>query len=119
MPKRILFVDDESDWRFMATACLNEAGFEVVAAKDATEAMSHSEGAALDAIILDVNLAGEDGLMLMKFLKRNHPDVPIVLYTGMSHDDATIQTMLKQGAHQYLRKGSMEELFNTVSKLLK
>ena len=32
--KRILFVDDEGDWRFVAGACLEDAGFEVVTAKD-------------------------------------------------------------------------------------
>src|ERR1051326_4961755 len=90
-----------------------------LAARDASEAMIQTEGVALDGIILDVNLAGENGLMLMKFLKRNHPDVPIILYTGLNHDEAAIQTMLKEGARQYLRKGTMEELFNTVHGLIK
>jgi len=119
MRKKILFVDDEDDWRFMVTACLNEGGYEVLAARDASEAMLQTEGVTLDGIILDVNLAGENGLMLMKFLKRNHPDVPIILYTGLNHDEAAIQTMLKEGAQQYLRKGTMEELFNTVQGVIK
>jgi hypothetical protein len=36
--------------------------------------------------------------------------VPIILYTGMSHDDDTILAMLRQGAHQYVRKGPLEDL---------
>src|SRR5438445_199527 len=100
MRKKILFVDDEDDWRFMVTACLNEGGYEVLAARDASEAMLQAEGVTLDGIILDVNLAGENGLMLMRFLKRNHPDVPIILYTGLNHDEQAIQTMLKEGAQQ-------------------
>ena len=119
MRKKILFVDDEDDWRLMVTACLNEGGYEVLAARDASEAMLQTEGVTLDGIILDVNLAGENGLMLMKFLKRNHPDVPIILYTGLNHDEQAIQTMLKEGAQQYLRKGTMEELFNTVQGVIK
>ena len=43
--KRILFVDDEGDWRFMAGSCLEDAGFEVLTAKDAAGNFSaHGDG---------------------------------------------------------------------------
>src|SRR5580704_9890445 len=73
MGKKILFVDDENDWREVAEMYLKDSGYEVVTARDATEALSRTEGVDLGLIILDLNLAGENGLMLMKFLKRNHP----------------------------------------------
>jgi DNA-binding response OmpR family regulator len=68
----------------------------------------------LGLIILDLNLAGESGLTFMKYLRYNHPDVPILLFTGMEHDDSTVRAMLDQGADQYLRKASIEELIVTV-----
>jgi len=116
--KRVLFVDDEGDWRFVAGTVLQDAGFEVLTAKDATEALRRMETVKLDGIILDVNLGGENGLLLMELLKQKHPGVPILIYTGMDHDSASIQTMLKQGARQYLRKGSMTDLCNTLKTMV-
>jgi CheY-like chemotaxis protein len=108
--KTVLFVDDEGDWRFIAGSVLQDAGFNVLTAKDVTEALRRMESVKLDAIVLDLNLAGENGLLLMEFLKQKHPGVPILIYTGMDHDAAKIQEMLKSGAKQYLRKGAMAEL---------
>lgn len=114
MAKKILFVEDTADWRSMVQTFLELKGYDVVTAQDASEAMAKTEGVELGLIILDLNLAGESGMMLMRFLKRNNPDVPVLLYTGMDHDDTTITAMLRQGADRYLKKGSLEELLKTV-----
>src|SRR5206468_4789600 len=116
MWKKILFVDDDTNWHDVVTTWLQEAGYEVLSARDATEAMGLTEGISL--VILDLNLAGESGVMLMKFLKQNDPEVPIILYTGMEHDGETISTLLRQGAHSYVRKGSQQELVQAVDSIL-
>ena len=116
MDKTILYVDDEADWRAMVTVALEAAGFTILAVKDASEAMAKAEGVALGLVILDLSLAGESGIMLLKFLRRNYPDAPVLLYTGLEHDEPAILAMLDQGAHQYLRKGSMEELILRVGE---
>jgi len=118
MARKILFVDDDREWRSVVGTWLRDAGYEVVSASDATEAMVAPEGVKLDLIILDLNLAGEDGLELGRFLKRNHPGVPIILYTGQEHDYQTVHAMMQQGASRYLRKGSKEELLNSVRVFL-
>jgi DNA-binding response OmpR family regulator len=110
MGQKILFVDDEEDWRSVVSLSLQSAGFDVVTAKDATDGLAQAEGVDLGLIILDLNLGGESGMMLLKFLRMNHPGVPIMIYTGTEHDDQAIRGMLQQGADQYVRKGSMEEL---------
>lgn len=119
MGKKVLFVDDEGDWRFMSSTYLKEAGYDVLTAKNGSEALLISDGIKLDVIVLDVNLNGENGVVLMKFLKRNHPNTPVILYTGMQHDDESIQTMLQNGAQQYVRKGTMEELLKAVETAAK
>jgi DNA-binding response OmpR family regulator len=107
---KILYVDDEADWRTTVATALEAAGFDICAVKDASEALAKAEDGDLRLVILDLNLAGENGMMLLKFLRHNNPEVPVLLYTGLEHDEAAVQSMLQQGADQYLRKGSMQEL---------
>ena len=114
MDLKVLFIDDDAHWREIAQTALGDAGYNVETAQDASEAMEKCQGNKLGLIILDLNLAGESGLTLMKYLRMNQPDVPVLLFTGMEHDDSTVRAMLDQGADQYMRKGGVEELIVTV-----
>ena len=117
-PKKVLFVDDENDWRFMATIYLKESGYEVLTASNGEEAMLLAQGAKPDLILLDLHLAGESGLDVMKLLKQKASHVPIILYTGRDHDNDTVKLMLRQGAYSYLRKGTMGEMLQAVQSAI-
>ena len=112
--KKILFVDDENDWRYMAAMYLTDSGYEVWTARDATEALRQAERAKLDLIVMDLNLGGENGLEVMRLLKGKYPGVPVLLYTGMEHDASAVHAMLHEGAQQYLRKTTMGEMLKAV-----
>jgi DNA-binding NtrC family response regulator len=116
MGKRILLVEDSDDWRQMASEALHEAGFEVVAVSGASEAVLQKELADLRLIVLDLDLGGENGLMLMKHLKRYHPMAPIIIYTGMEPDDQAVERMREQGASVFLKKGPMSLLVEKVKQ---
>ena len=101
----------------MVSNIFRQRGFDVMTAENIDVALDLVDGVPLDAIVLDVNLSGENGLEFMTFLHRNHPDVPIILYTGMQHDDEVIKKALSQGANQYLRKGGpLDELIQAVTR---
>jgi len=112
--KTILVVDDEEDWRARASESLAKAGYAVFVATDASEAMREAEEPHVGLIIVDDNLAGESGLMLTRFLHRNRPEVPILLYTSVEYDEVMMLNLLNQGADQCLPKGSLDELIVTV-----
>ena len=118
MGRKILLVEDDRHWRHLAGLSLREAGHDVVEASDAAEALLQKD-AGLAAIVLDLDLGGENGLMLMQHLKRNHPGVPIILFTGIEHDEAAVQRMLQNGASLYVRKGAVAELLKAVSSAVK
>jgi DNA-binding response OmpR family regulator len=113
--KKVLFVDDEPEMCFMVSNILRYRGFDVLTAENIDVALELADGMPLDVIVLDVNLSGDNGLELMTFLHRNHPDVPIIVFTGMQHDDEVIKKALERGARQYLRKGGpLDELVKAV-----
>jgi DNA-binding response OmpR family regulator len=112
--RKILFVDDESDWRYMGTLYLTECGYEVFTSEDAAGALKVAATERPDIIVLDLNLGDESGLTLMKLLAVAHPQVPILIYTGMELDDEAVLNLRHEGAYECLRKGTMEELLNAV-----
>ena len=118
MTKRILLVDDEPDWRLIAGSYLEESGYQVVTARNGPDALLEMDRTSVDAVLLDVNLGGEDGIALMGVLKSSHPNLPIILYTGMPHDHSEIEAMLKRGAQLYLRKRTMQDLLHGVRSVL-
>ncbi|HWX20184.1 MAG TPA: response regulator [Candidatus Binatia bacterium] len=116
--KKILFVDDEGDWRYMVALYLTECGYDVVTAEDDAEALRKAGETEPDLVILDLNLGGRSALTLMKLLSLGYPQAPILVYTGMELDEPGVQNLLNQGAYQYLRKGTMEEMLNAVSEAI-
>lgn len=112
--KKVLFVDDEQDWCGRAQVTLAEAGYDVMVATDASGAMLAAEDPQVALFIVDDNIGGESGLMLTRFLHRNHPEVPTLLYTSKNYDEVMILHMMDQGADQCRPKASMEELILTV-----
>jgi len=114
MGKKILLVEDNEDWRRMATLALEEAGYKVIPVSRAAEALLQKDEIGLSLIVLDLDLGGENGLQLMKHLKRHHPDAPILIYTGMEPDEEAVQRMRDQGADRFLKKGTMSDLLAVV-----
>lgn len=98
----------------MVASYLKESGHEVLTARDKTEAMATAGKATLDLMVIDLNLAGDSGLNLMPYLIEQHPGVPVILHTGMIHDEDAINKMLNLGAYQYLRKSSLNALLKAV-----
>jgi DNA-binding response OmpR family regulator len=113
--QKILFVDDEEHWRDRVSSSLAKAGFEVLAASDGSEAMLKAANSSLGLMIVDEDLAGESGIMLTRFLRRNHPDVPTMLYTSKQPDTDRTLDLMRQGADRCLPKGHMEELIVNVA----
>ena len=109
----ILFVDDEQYWRDRVSACLAEAGFDVLAASDGSEAMQKAAGASLGLMIVDEDLAGESGVMLTGFLRRNHPDVPTMLYMSNGQDAHRRLDMMSQGADRCLPSRLLKKVIST------
>jgi len=93
--KKVLFVDDTSDWRYLAALYLGEHGYEVVTAEDAIGATLQVTEFKPDLVVLDLNLCGESAVVLLKLLSDLHPELPVLIYSGMDLSDAEISELHK------------------------
>ena len=97
---RVVVVDDEADIRETVGDYLSMHGFEVSAAENALAMRKLIERQPVDVAILDVNMPGEDGLSLARFL-RETSDVGIVMLTAAGETVDRI-VGLEMGADDYL-----------------
>jgi two-component system OmpR family response regulator len=98
----ILIVDDARDIREPLGQYLRRHGFRTGLAANAAEARAAVEGGAIDLVILDVMMPGEDGLSVCRWLVgRGGP--PVILLTAMSDDTDRI-VGLELGADDYVVK---------------
>jgi CheY-like chemotaxis protein len=116
MAKRILVADDEQSLRLLYGHALAEAGYEVLLASDAAEALDKVRGDAPDLVILDIKMPGMDGMEALYKILDIRRDLPVVINT--SHPDFE-DNYLSWAADAYLRKSSdLSELKQTVNRLL-
>ena len=77
--KSIFVVDDEQNIRFLYKEELEESGYQVSVAATGEEALSMLDNQVPDLIILDIKMPGLDGIEVMRRIKDEKGDIPIIL----------------------------------------
>ena len=98
----LLLVDDERSIREPLAQYLSRNGFRVSAAANAAEARTRLAGNAIDLVVLDIMMPGEDGLSLCRHIRENG-DLPVILLTAKSEETDRI-IGLEMGADDYVLK---------------
>jgi DNA-binding response OmpR family regulator len=115
---RILIVEDDASVRAMLAEYLSSHGYEVAEADRGAAMREAVERSLPDVVLLDVNLPGEDGLSLARFL-RERLDVGIIMVTAAS-DIADRVAGLEVGADDYVVKPfDLRELRARVKSVLR
>ncbi|MFO1325054.1 MAG: response regulator [Burkholderiales bacterium] len=99
---RVLVVEDDADVREMICDYLRGHGFDVAEAVDGDGLRRSLAEAMPDVVLLDLNLRGENGLSLARFLRERHR-VGIIIVTGAS-DVVDRIVGLEVGADDYVAK---------------
>jgi two-component system OmpR family response regulator len=100
---QILIVEDDEDIARLVSGLLSREGFQVETAGDADAMRAVMGRFAVDLIILDLMLPGEDGLSICRSLRANGGHTPILMLTAKS-DDIDRVLGLELGADDYLTK---------------
>lgn len=100
---RVLIVEDDDPLRALLRRGLSEDGYVVDAIANGRDCSEYLDDAHYDAVVLDLNLPGEDGLSIMRRVRAGGHRVPVLILTA--RDTASdVVAGLDAGADDYLRK---------------
>ncbi|XLZ71833.1 response regulator [Massilia sp. SR12] len=118
--RRLLVVDDDADSRELLRSMLAPLGFHVLEAQDGNSAMALLAGGAVELVLMDWHMPGQDGLAVTRWL-RAQPGLaqPRVLVLTASAFEEEKQEALAAGADAFLRKPvQCEQLLAALAQLM-
>ncbi|MCX7355867.1 MAG: sigma-54 dependent transcriptional regulator, partial [Alphaproteobacteria bacterium] len=105
MPHDILIVDDEADIRSLIAGILKDEGYGTREAGNSDQALEAVVNRRPSLVVLDIWLQGSklDGLQILDLIKRDHPDMPVVMISGHGNIETAV-TALRKGAYDFIEK---------------
>ena len=101
----ILVVDDEADIRELIAGILSDEGYATRSASDSDGVMSAIAQRRPHLVVLDIWLQGSklDGIQILDVLKREQPDLPVVIISGHGTIETAVAA-IKKGAYDFIEK---------------
>ncbi|AUI86682.1 sigma-54-dependent Fis family transcriptional regulator [Vibrio azureus] len=113
---KVLIVEDDEGLREALVDTLALAGYEWLEADSAEDALLKLKSNSVDIVVSDVQMAGMGGLALLRNIKQNWPNLPVLLMTAYANIEDAVSAM-KEGAIDYMAKPfAPEVLLNMVSR---
>ena len=103
MSARILVVDDEEIVIRSCLRILEGSDYQIEIGHDGREALQKVEQNGYDILILDIMMPNIGGMEVLRRVKESHPDIDVIMITGLSQIDTAVQAM-KLGAFDYISK---------------
>jgi CheY-like chemotaxis protein len=118
---RVLVIEPHDDTRLLYTMILEEAGYVVYAATNGTDALTVASQRLPDLIITEIFVPRLDGLAIMGVLRDspNTADIPVVVVTGMVHDNMPQRARQVGAAVVLLKPTSLDVLVGTIDELMR
>ena len=118
MSNTILVVEDDAGLREALIDTLEMSGIDCVAANSAEQAMLLLKKELFSLVVSDVQMGTMSGLDLLRSIKLNYPDLPVLMMTAYATIDDAVEAM-RLGAIDYMAKPfAPEVLLNMVSRYL-
>jgi two-component system nitrogen regulation response regulator NtrX len=114
----VLIVDDEASIIESLEGILSDDGFEVSHAFNGYEALKKIEAESPDIVLLDIWMPGIDGIETLKEIKKQFPNLPVVMITGHGTIESAVDAT-KSGAFDFLEKPlSIDRVIVTINNAL-
>jgi DNA-binding NtrC family response regulator len=116
MSAKVLLVDDEKEFLDVLGERMKIRGMEVRATSSALAALDILEKESFDVIILDLMMPEMDGLEALKRIKKNRPELQVILLTGHGSIEKGVEAM-RLGAMDFVEKpADLETLSAKIEK---
>jgi two-component system response regulator AtoC len=103
IPKRVLIVDDEENFRHMLSVILVKEGYEVETAPNGDEALKKVIASPFDQVLCDIRMPRMDGLEFLREMRKKGAEVITIMMSAYGTVDIAIEAM-KLGAYDYISK---------------
>lgn len=103
MERRVLVVDDDSDFATLLSKFLKSKGVTVEIAGTAEQAKRLLEKSEIDLVLLDIVLPDESGVKLVSVIKAVNEDIPVIMISGHGDKQVVVDAM-QAGASDYIPK---------------
>lgn len=115
-PVRVLVIDDDPGACRLSELTLTKAGYKVTVCADSTRAMDLLKKDSYGCVLLDIRMKGLEGTDLLPIIKRNFPDIPVIIVSAYcNRSDAPYYSSL--GAFELVAKPfSHDVLTDAVSR---
>jgi len=117
--RQLLVIDDDAAVRLSIVAYLEDSGFDVMHTESGRQGLEWVTQKRIDLVLTDLRMPDMDGLAVLKSIRSTHPDLPVIVISGMGVVRDVIDA-LRLGAVDYLVKPivDMEVLIHGVKKAL-
>jgi two-component system OmpR family response regulator len=115
----LLVADDEPMIRELLAASLRHAGFEVITADDGTAALATARADRPDALVLDIMMPGLDGLEVVRRLRADGDESPVLFLTARDSTEDTVRGLSVGGDDYVTKPFKLEEVIARVHALLR
>ncbi len=114
--KKILFADDEESIRLLYKEEFEDHGYEVVLAASGQEALEKYAGENPDLLVIDIKMPGMDGIEVLRKVREQSKEVPIILCTAYGEYKQNLETWASDD--YVVKSANIEGLIQKVKKLL-
>ena len=108
MRMTILIIDDEKTIRWSLGEGLRSHGFEILEAASGEEGLQLFADKSPDCVLLDMRLPGIDGLEVLRRMRKENAEVPVIVMTAYGEVDKAVEAM-KLGSYDFVTKPFMIE----------
>ena len=100
---KILIVDDEPTIGTLLSRYLRDAGYQCRKVKSVPQAKEVLQEFEVDLLLTDINMPGENGIDLIRYVKKHYPDIAIVVVSVIDNPDA-VKKALALDVYGYIVK---------------
>lgn len=117
----ILLVDDENAWlRTMTITLTMDGGINnILRCQDSRQLMDILANQNIGLILLDINMPHITGDQLIPQIVKNHPDITIIVVSGLNQIDTAVKCMQLGASDFYVKTGEKERLLKGIERAIK